>query len=78
MFLASAARVGAARAATACGGIAVWVGAIGAGDPAGQEAVHTAGIKIGEQDGDRLTDDPAPVGGGAVAQQREPRAFQVK
>jgi hypothetical protein len=54
------------------------VGAVGVGDPAGQEAVHAAGIEIGEQDGDRLADDPATVGGGAVAQQREPRTFQVK
>jgi hypothetical protein len=54
------------------------VGAVGVGDPASQQAVRAAGIEIGEQDGDRLADDPAPVGGGTVAQQREPRAFQVK
>jgi hypothetical protein len=53
-------------------------GAVGVGDPASQEAVRSAGIEIGEQDGDRLADDPAAVGGGAVAQQREPGAFQVK
>ena len=36
------------------------------------------GVQVGEQHGDRLPDDPAPVGGGTVAQQREPGAFQVK
>jgi hypothetical protein len=53
-------------------------GAVGVGDPAGQQAVHAAGIEIGEHDGDRLTDDPAPVGGGTIAQQRQAGAFQVK
>ena len=38
----------------------------------------TASVEVGEQHGDRLPDDPAPVGGSAVAQQREPGAFQVK
>src|SRR4249920_1536185 len=55
----------------ACGGA-------GAGDAAGQQAVLAAGVEVGEHDGDRLPDDPAPVGGGAVAQQREAGAFQVK
>jgi hypothetical protein len=54
------------------------VGAVGVGDPAGQQAVLATGVEVGEQDGDGLTDDSAPVGGGAVAQQREPGAFQVK
>ena len=36
------------------------------------------GVQVGEQDGDRLPDDPAPVGGGTVAQQGEPGSFQVK
>jgi hypothetical protein len=49
-----------------------------AGDTAGQQALLAARVKIGEQDGDGLTDDPAPVGRGTVAQQREPGSFQVK
>jgi hypothetical protein len=44
----------------------------------GQEAVLAAGVEVGEQHGDRFPDDPAPVGSGTVAQQREPGAFQVK
>ena len=82
MFLVGAALAGATRAARAARGGIGWggvrVGAVSAGDPAGQQAVHAAGVEVGEQDGDRLADDPAAVGGGAVAQQREPGAFQVK
>ena len=53
-------------------------GFVDAGDAAGEQAVLAAGVEVGEQDGDRLADDPAPVGRGAVAKQREPGAFQVK
>jgi len=51
---------------------------IGHGDAAGQQAVLASRIEVGEQDGNGLPDDPAAVGGGAVAQQGKPGAFQVK
>src|ERR1019366_5144725 len=40
--------------------------------------VRALRVEVGKQDGDRFADNPAPVGGGAVAQQCEPGAFQVK
>jgi hypothetical protein len=48
------------------------------GDAASQEAALALRVEVSEQDGDRLADNPAPVGGDAVAQQCEPGAFQVK
>ena len=51
---------------------------VSGGDATGQQAVLAPRIQVGEQDGDGLPDDPAPVGGGTVTQQGEPGTFQVK
>jgi hypothetical protein len=47
-------------------------------DTTGQQAVLALRVQVSEQDGDRLANDPTPVGGDAIAQQRKPGAFQVK
>jgi hypothetical protein len=56
----------------------ILAGQVFAGEAAGQQAVLAARVEVGEQHGDRLTDDSAAVGGGTVAQQGKPSAFQVK
>ena len=53
-------------------------GLVDDGDAAGQQALLATGVEIGEQHGYRLPDDPAAVGGGAVTQQGEPGALEVK
>ena len=42
------------------------------------DAVLAFGIEIGQQDGQRLADDPAAVGGNAVAAEGEPGSFEVQ
>jgi hypothetical protein len=54
------------------------LGLAGTDDAVGQEAVPATRVEIGEQHGNGLPDNPAAVGGGAVTQQGEPGAFEVK
>jgi hypothetical protein len=52
----------------------------GAADPdaPGQQALLAAGVEIGQQDGDGLADEPAPVDDHPEPAQRQARVLQVK
>ena len=47
-------------------------------DAAGHQAVLPARVEVGEQDGDRLADEAAPVEDEPEAAQPEPRVLQVE
>jgi len=42
------------------------------------QAVFPAGVKVGEQDGDRLADQPSAVHNETEAAKSQPRMFQVE
>src|ERR1700733_2888677 len=46
--------------------------------PLGDQALLARGIQVGQQHGQRLADDPAPVHGNAESPQREPGTLQVE
>jgi hypothetical protein len=47
-------------------------------DAPGQQAVLAAGVEVGQQDGDGLADEPAPVDDHPEPAQRQARVLQVK
>ena len=47
-------------------------------DAPGQQAVLTAGVEVGQQDSDRLADEPAPVDDHPEPAHRQARVLQVK
>ena len=47
-------------------------------DPAGEQAVLAPGVQVGEEHGDGLADEPAPVYDDAKPSQRQTRVLKVK
>jgi len=47
-------------------------------DPAGEQAVLAAGVQVGEEHGDGLADEPAPVYDDAEPSQRQASVLKVK
>jgi len=47
-------------------------------DPVGDQAVFPAGIQVGEEHGDRLADEPAPVDDDAKPAQRQAGMLKVE
>ena len=48
------------------------------GEAPGDHAVLPARVEVGEQDGDRLADEPAAVDDEAETAEREPRVLKVE